>query len=197
MEVAFVIKAKNAILQRFIESRGWSQSDFARAMGIQISEAGRWFNMQDYPRTKDKMFRLCKLVNAGPDDIFPEPLMSKEWLTDSAIRVPPKVTLYKDVEFLSLAACRETPALSPAPDAFPGELRGQVDQLIAMLTPREQKVIKMRFGIEGPAMTLDEIAQEFGLFRERVRQIEMKARRKMSHPGRRRKVFGDNLDDPF
>jgi RNA polymerase primary sigma factor len=54
-----------------------------------------------------------------------------------------------------------------------------------MLTPREERIIKMRFGLEdGTEHTLEEVGQKFGVTRERIRQIEAKALRKLRHPSR-------------
>jgi RNA polymerase primary sigma factor len=58
-----------------------------------------------------------------------------------------------------------------------------------MLTPREERVIKMRFGLEdGTEHTLEEVGQNFGGTRERIRQIETKALRKLRHPSRSRRL---------
>jgi RNA polymerase primary sigma factor len=60
-----------------------------------------------------------------------------------------------------------------------------------MLTPREERVIKMRFGLEdGTEHTLEEVGQKFGVTRERIRQIEAKALRKLRHPSRSRQLRG-------
>ena len=64
-----------------------------------------------------------------------------------------------------------------------------VDEVLSTLTEREAKVLRMRFGIHGTkALTLEEVGREFGVTRERIRQIESKALRKLRHPSRRRKL---------
>jgi len=61
----------------------------------------------------------------------------------------------------------------------------QARQVVGTLTPREEKIIKMRFGLEdGSKHTLEEIGQSFAVTRERIRQIEAKALRKLRHPSR-------------
>ena len=62
--------------------------------------------------------------------------------------------------------------------------------MLKTLTPREEKVIKMRFGLEnsGSEHTLEEVGQHFAVTRERIRQIEAKALRKLRHPSRSRKL---------
>ncbi len=68
-------------------------------------------------------------------------------------------------------------------------LREQLDEVLGTLTEREQKVLKLRFGLEdGRARTLEEVGKEFKVTRERIRQIEAKALRKLRHPSRSRKL---------
>ena len=68
-------------------------------------------------------------------------------------------------------------------------LREQLDEVLGTLTEREQKVLKLRFGLEdGRARTLEEVGKQFKVTRERIRQIEAKALRKLRHPSRSRKL---------
>jgi hypothetical protein len=68
-------------------------------------------------------------------------------------------------------------------------LKEQTDALLKTLTPREERVIKMRFGIgDGSEHTLEEVGQSFQVTRERIRQIEAKALRRLRHPSRSRKL---------
>jgi RNA polymerase primary sigma factor len=68
-------------------------------------------------------------------------------------------------------------------------LKGHVREVLESLTPREEKVLKMRFGIdERTDHTLEEVGQNFSVTRERIRQIEAKALRKLRHPSRCRKL---------
>jgi RNA polymerase primary sigma factor len=68
-------------------------------------------------------------------------------------------------------------------------LKENLDEVLAALSEREAKVLKMRFGLGGKRpMTLEEVGREFGVTRERIRQIEAKALRKLKHPSRRKKL---------
>ncbi len=68
-------------------------------------------------------------------------------------------------------------------------LKEQLMQVLSTLTPREEKVLRLRFGIDdGRARTLEEVGKEFNVTRERIRQIEAKALRKLRHPSRSRKL---------
>ena len=68
-------------------------------------------------------------------------------------------------------------------------LKEQLEEVLGTLTEREQKVLTLRFGLEdGRARTLEEVGKEFNVTRERIRQIEAKALRKLRHPSRSKKL---------
>lgn len=79
--------------------------------------------------------------------------------------------------------------LSPEEYATNEMLKQEISNVLLTLTEREEKVIRLRFGLEdGKARTLEEVGQRFGVTRERIRQIEAKALRKLRHPSRSRKL---------
>jgi len=85
-------------------------------------------------------------------------------------------------------------ALAPAEAASHQLLKEQVEDVLASLTPRERRVLQLRFGLEdGRSRTLEEVGREFSVTRERIRQIEAKALRKLRHPSRSKKLK-DYLD---
>ena len=85
-------------------------------------------------------------------------------------------------------------ALAPAEAAAYSLLKDQIEEVLSSLNEREQKVLKLRFGLEdGRARTLEEVGKEFDVTRERIRQIEAKALRKLRHPSRSKKLR-DYLD---
>jgi len=85
-------------------------------------------------------------------------------------------------------------ALAPAEAASHQLLKEQVEDVLASLTSRERRVLQLRFGLEdGRSRTLEEVGREFGVTRERIRQIEAKALRKLRHPSRSKKLK-DYLD---
>jgi len=80
-------------------------------------------------------------------------------------------------------------AKAPAEEASFTLLREQLDEVLETLTDREQKVLRLRFGLDdGRARTLEEVGRKFGVTRERIRQIEAKTLRKLRHPSRSKKL---------
>jgi RNA polymerase primary sigma factor len=85
-------------------------------------------------------------------------------------------------------------AIAPADAASQNMLKEQICGVLASLTKRERKVLQLRFGLEdGRSRTLEEVGREFGVTRERIRQIETKALRKLRHPARS-KLLKDFMD---
>jgi RNA polymerase primary sigma factor len=83
----------------------------------------------------------------------------------------------------------DTNVISPSDAVINLNLKEQTDSVLKTLTPREERVIKMRFGVgDGSEHTLEEVGQSFAVTRERIRQIEAKALRKLRHPSRSRRL---------
>ncbi|MBE6640529.1 MAG: sigma-70 family RNA polymerase sigma factor, partial [Ruminococcaceae bacterium] len=83
---------------------------------------------------------------------------------------------------------------APAETASYSLLKEQINEVLHTLTPREEHVLKLRFGLEdGRTRTLEEVGKEFNITRERIRQIEAKALRKLRHPSRSKRLK-DYLD---
>jgi len=79
--------------------------------------------------------------------------------------------------------------VSPPDAVININLKEMTEQVLNTLTPREERVLKMRFGLEdGTERTLEEVGHQFGVTRERIRQIEAKALRKLRHPSRSRRL---------
>jgi RNA polymerase primary sigma factor len=78
---------------------------------------------------------------------------------------------------------------TPTQSAYDNLLREKVEEVLATLTPREARILRLRFGLQnGRNYTLEEVGQKFGLTRERIRQIEGKALRRLRHPRRSRRL---------
>ncbi|MBQ1406978.1 MAG: sigma-70 family RNA polymerase sigma factor, partial [Eubacterium sp.] len=88
----------------------------------------------------------------------------------------------------------DTEVPSPSDAVANSMMKEQLNEVLDTLTDREQKVLKLRFGLDdGRARTLEEVGKEFNVTRERIRQIESKALRKLHHPSRAKKLR-DYLD---
>jgi RNA polymerase primary sigma factor len=78
---------------------------------------------------------------------------------------------------------------TPSQSAYDKLLQEKIEQLLATLTPREARILRLRFGLQnGRSYTLEEVGQKFGLTRERIRQIEGRALRRLRHPRRSRQL---------
>lgn len=178
--VAFKIRAKNGLLQDFIEKQGWTQADFARAIGVTQGTMGAYFNLQQIPRNPEVIKKIEEVTGYLIEDLFPEILKSQVFQERNR-----PVTVYReiDTEFLPHNKIEQI-GYTPDDPVEHSDLQGQIEKVLAILTPREQKVIEMRFGLNGyEEKTLDEAAEAVGgVTRERLRQIEFKALRKIRHP---------------
>lgn len=93
----------------------------------------------------------------------------------------------EDSELGSFIEDDSTP--TPAQSVYDNLLREKVEEVLATLTPREARILRLRFGLQnGRSYTLEEVGQKFGLTRERIRQIEGKALRRLRHPRRSRQL---------
>ena len=93
---------------------------------------------------------------------------------------------------------KDSAVLAPDEAAINVNLKEQTGQVLRTLTPREEKIMRMRFGLEdGSERTLEEVGREFAVTRERIRQIEAKALRKLRHPSRylKLKTFLDDVHE--
>jgi RNA polymerase primary sigma factor len=80
-------------------------------------------------------------------------------------------------------------APTPAQSAYDNLLHDKIEEVLATLTPREARILRLRFGLQnGRSYTLEEVGQKFGLTRERIRQIEGRALRRLRHPRRSRQL---------
>ena len=109
------------------------------------------------------------------------------------ISIDAKIGEDEDSSFGDLIA--DTTALSPLDVTTQNMLKEQLMSIIDTLTPREQKVIRLRYGLDDShPRTLEEVGREFSVTRERIRQIEAKALRKLRAPGKLKKLKADNED---
>jgi RNA polymerase primary sigma factor len=186
-------------VEKFRYSRGYKLSTYAtwwirQAISRAICDRGRTIRVPVHMvETTNKMTRLCRsFVQEYGREPTDKELAAKLDVDVDAVRRVMELTR----EPVSL----ETPvgdddttlgdfvgdkhAVSASEATLQADLAAQTQKLLQILTPREQKVLRMRFGIEEKSEhTLEQVGQEFSLTRERIRQIEAKALRKLGHPG--------------
>lgn len=158
---------------------------FCELYEFQLTPVYELLNLKKSPFTvkheyRDICSRLAAVLETEPDWLFPASLYDAKW-----------PTLARDVDherFVPLLTAKRENALALPPNQEDGILQAELRRIILStletLTPREEKVIKMRFGIDGDEYRLTDVAKEFGVTIERMRQIEAKALRKLRHKSR-------------
>lgn len=186
--IALKVKAKHGILQKFIDEKGWTQAELARVVGVGNATVGRWFNLQDFPKSPESMDKICRLLSMVPEDIFPEFIRNPEFLA-----LKKETIQYReiDLEFLPYNSRElreiEYEGNSPEDEYLLTETRDNIKTALRALSPREEEILRMRFGLGTEREhTLDEVGKHFSLHRERVRQIEALALSKLRRRSQRR-----------
>lgn len=129
---------------------------------------------------------------AAEMDIPPERVREIQKIAQEPVSLETPIGEEEDSHLGDFIEDEDAPA--PAEAASFILLKEQLEEVLETLTSREEKVLRLRFGLDdGRARTLEEVGQEFGVTRERIRQIEAKALRKLRHPSRSRKLK-DYLD---
>ena len=163
-------------------------SAFCRFYGVPYGMVGQLLLLQLSPILKQprNTYRplcvtLSNILDIDCATLFPQALYAQSWPTSFSADVPLAT-------FVGLGAAKH---LTLPPSSFEAvanrELRELMTAAVATLTPRETLVITQRFGLDGQGeRTLEEVAQVYAVCRERIRQVEAKAMRKLRHPSRTR-----------
>lgn len=169
----------NHLKQRRLELGYEALTDFARAVGISASTYSALENLRVAPKRRDGEWRgvvvkLAKFHGCGIEELFPP----------NIVRAKARPLVFQmDPEDLTpiLNMLHEPPQL---PDQFRDDkdLRMLVENALKSLMPQERRILEWRLGFHGEPLTLDEVGAKYYLSRERMRQIEAKALRKLRHP---------------
>lgn len=173
---------------RLIQTRnekGLSQSQLALLTDLSVHTVSQIEQLKQVP-TVEQAQEIADALGVEPEWLFPPELVALKDVRREALLTGEQIAKLQWIRPLSL------------PELDVSLLRQQLEQaakdVLLSLTPRERRVIQLRFGLDnGQSRSLEETGKEFGLTRERVRQIEAKALRKLRHPRLNRRLK-DYLD---
>lgn len=181
----------NARLIDARKSKGWTQKEMALLTGLNTTYIGHIETLRVIPRD-DAMDEISAALNLPKDYLFPDTLL--EAMKDGLFGH--RVAELEEQHIVRLTEARRAGLLPPGITeeeaievADRALLKAQLLKVLHELSPREQKVLELRFGLkDGYSRTYEEVAREFNVTRERIRQIEAKALHKLRHSSRSRKL---------
>ena len=170
------VRIRNAPFRRAMRAAGFkTATELSSVCGVSQAVIGHFYHLKQTPYNKKtgeivpSIVKIAAALNCHPDDLFPEQHRQTP-LSRASVE-----TEFNLQDIAALTA--ETSSLDTV------EERLLIETAMRGLTARERKVLNCRFGLGGEGeMTLQETGKEFGVVPERVRQIEMRAIRKMRHP---------------
>jgi RNA polymerase sigma factor (sigma-70 family) len=182
---------------RLVDARkeiGMTGEDMAAAADLSRGRLGDIENLRAVP-TDEEMVKIACVLVKPIDYLFPEELMSAIKLGVFSRRkvelAAPEIISLTEAQRLRLTYDGETALIEEVSRTMLSE---NIEEVLNTLSPREQRVLELRFGLkDGRSRTLKEVGREFNVTRDRIRQIEAKALRKLRHPSRSRRLM-DYLD---
>ena len=201
-DIRIEIKPRNNLILTRMEEKGIrSIAHLCREAGLERSAeqaVNKIVNLRSSPLRKVKgkkrlmewrecVLEVARALEATPEELFPESIRGVKIMRDM------KVFAEVSVQDLQRLGGNTPKQLMVDTDPEKGLLLQEFDEALGTalqtLTPREEKILKVRFGLEdGQERTADEVAQMFAVPRSRIHQIEAKALRKMRHPSRSQRI---------
>lgn len=184
------IKIRNNNFLRKLEECGYKTvGEFCRKNGKKswMSQIGNFINLKRSPLKSNGQYLkiivdICEILLCSPDDLFTETQLT------TCIESNSRTMKINEAEMRFMLESQEQP-LQLEDQISLDRLPAKISEMLKTLTPREAKVISLRFGINTDKQTLEEVADRFSVTRERIRQIEDKALRKLRHPTRHAHVL--------
>ena len=174
------VKVRNANILRLMESRGIeSVAELCRAAGTSHGLFGAVINLKKSPVDRKGewvpcVLKVCEYLFVMPSDLFSQEQMQPLKTNKSSV----------DLGFEDISRMLDDPTQDPSLRLEHQDAADAVSTVLETLTEREQEVINLRFGFDSGELTLKEVADIFGVGKERIRQIEAKALRKLRNPKR-------------
>lgn len=182
------LRIRNNILLQAIRQRAPSVAAFCRATGYPLSQAVNYIGFKESPVTKgtrgrgkqisddtwwrESAIRLAALLDLAPEDAFPPEISA--------------TVKHNTIEVFCAAVEPPAPQIAPGDEVARREIGEIVGAVLETVSDREREVLERRFGFYGTPEAYEQIGRRYGITRERVRQIEAKALRKLQHPARLR-----------
>jgi RNA polymerase primary sigma factor len=184
------IKIRNNRLLEKIEQAGYKNvAEFAKAISIPYSVVSSFVTMKRAPINSltgtysPRFMEIVDYLNCMPEDIFPKSRMSNPLKSNYAS--------FKGNEgdVKNLTASMASVAIDPEKKMIVDEAQKTIHDSLYALTPKEHRVLTLLFGLDGSEpKTLEQVGKEFNVTRERIRQVQHKAFRKLKHPAKSKKL---------
>jgi len=190
------IKVKNAPMLRAMRARGFATAaELSKACGVHQGRLGEYLNLKRSPMLQDGMWRddfmrIAEVLRAMPADLFPLQHLK------APLR---KNTAETEISLSELAGPDVAAAwlASPEDELINDDVRRKLKDAMDALPDRYRYVLECRFGINGPEKTLDEVGADLSVGRERVRQMEARALRKIKHPAQSSQIIDAGYNRPL
>ena len=176
--VGVKVRVFNAALDAAIRAKGWQRTEAALELGISLNTLYQYLRFRTYPVDDEQRLKFACVLGVPDDVLFPEEISGVRLL-----KQPEPLTFTRQEAIEAGLVADGQLQLDEIVNRV--SARETIQEALETLRPREVKVLTDRFGLNGKApMTLGAAGAGIGVSRERTRQIEAKALRKMRHPSR-------------
>lgn len=187
MRIRAILRFRNEDLTRKRLIAGFKrQEDLADVLGVSATTVSTWETFRAYPQKMEIIEALLFALDCEYEEIFPPEFVR-------AVRKKIGVPLERVIDVKQLPRYTRGEFLLPSPEKACElkEIENTIEEAFKMITEREAEVLRMRFGLGGRREhSLEEAGEQLKVGKERIRQIEAKALRKLKHPTRNRRLRG-------